>query len=42
LNTILLAYLLALTLSPLQDWLIRKRLSPGLAVLTTISDSERW
>jgi predicted PurR-regulated permease PerM len=36
LNTILLAYLLALTLSPLQDWLMRKRLSLGLAVLTTI------
>lgn len=36
LNTILLAYLLALTLSPLQDWLMRNWLSPGLAVLTTV------
>ena len=36
LSTFLLALLIAMSISPLPNWLMRKRMSPGIAVLVTL------
>src|SRR5512135_867058 len=35
-NLVLISFLLAFSISPIQNWLIRRKLSKGLAVLVTV------